>query len=279
MKPTYYLTAYGIALKHGFKGSEEEWLNSLTAFYLAQQAGFTGTVDEWLQVLNDPVPRFGIGEVKTLEGGSEATVSITGDKENPILNFGIPRGLGMEDALPLVGGKMKGAVDMDSHGIHNLPEPKAEGDAVNQKYADAIKKIAQDAGTAAKNAQGTANDAKTAADNAATAAGKAKTAAGDALTASKAYTDGKHLPLTATITTEWSGDAAPFTQTVAVEGILKEDWPHVMPVYSEALETALAEKEAWACVSDAKTVDGSIVFSCFEDKPTTAILIQIEVNR
>lgn len=157
MKPTYYLTAYGIALKHGFKGTEEEWLISLTAFYLAQQAGFTGTVDEWLKVLNDPVPRFSIGEVKTLEGGSEATVSITGDKEKPILNFGIPRGLGIKDALPLVGGKMKGAVDMDSHGIHNLPEPKAEGDAVNQKYADAIEKIAKDAGTAAKNAQATAD--------------------------------------------------------------------------------------------------------------------------
>lgn len=115
--------------------------------------------------------------------------------------------------------------------------------------------------------------------NAKTAADEAKTAAGKALDDSKAYTDSKHLPLTATITTEWTGDTAPFTQTVAVEGILKEDWPHVMPVYSEVLETALAEKEAWACVSDAKTVDGSIVFICFEDKPTTAITIQIEVNR
>ena len=25
----YYLTAYGIAVKHGFKGTEEEWLASL----------------------------------------------------------------------------------------------------------------------------------------------------------------------------------------------------------------------------------------------------------
>ena len=25
----YYITAYGIAVKHGFKGTEEEWLESL----------------------------------------------------------------------------------------------------------------------------------------------------------------------------------------------------------------------------------------------------------
>ena len=28
-QPSYYLTAYGIAVKHGFRGTEEEWLESL----------------------------------------------------------------------------------------------------------------------------------------------------------------------------------------------------------------------------------------------------------
>ena len=154
---------------------------------------------------------------------------------------------------------------------------------------------------AAKEAQNTANQARKDAESAQKTANDALPKAGGDMTGNinmgdkkvtdlgeptdgkdavnKKYVDDKHLPLTATITTEWTGDTAPFTQTVAVKGILKEDWPHVMPVYSEVLETALAEKEAWACVSDAKTVDGSIVFSCFEDKPTTAIPIQIEVNR
>ena len=29
--PPYYLTAYGIAVKHGFTGTEEEWVASLKA--------------------------------------------------------------------------------------------------------------------------------------------------------------------------------------------------------------------------------------------------------
>jgi hypothetical protein len=50
-------------------------------------------------------------------------------------------------------------------------------------------------------------------------------------------------------------------------------------VYSSTLETAKAQAKAWALVSDADAAEGAIVFSCFEDKPITAIPIQIEVNR
>lgn len=145
MKTPYFLTAYGIAVKHGFKGTEEEWLNSLTAFYLAQQAGYTGTADEWLEILNDPVPRISIGEVVTLEGGSEATVEISGDARNPVLNFGIPRGMGMVDALALVGGTMKGVINMGGNRITNLGEPQDDNDAITRKYAEEVKKIADKA--------------------------------------------------------------------------------------------------------------------------------------
>lgn len=37
-------------------------------------------------------PNLTIGTVETLPSGSDATATITGDKENPVLNFGIPRG-------------------------------------------------------------------------------------------------------------------------------------------------------------------------------------------
>lgn len=140
MKPTYYLTAYGIACKHGFKGTEEEWLNSLTAFYLAQQAGYEGTVDEWLRILNDPVPAITIGEVTTLEGGSDATVTITGDKYHPVLNFAIPRGMSMVDALALQGGTMKGSINMDGNAVTGLPDPENETDAANRNYVDTTAK-------------------------------------------------------------------------------------------------------------------------------------------
>lgn len=76
----------------------------------------------------------------------------------------------------------------------------------------------------------------------------------------------------------WSS-AAPYTQTVSVAGISADDTPHVSPVYSETLATALAQKEAWGMVSRAKTAANAITFYCFEDRPTTNIPVQIEVNR
>ena len=37
-------------------------------------------------------PNLTIGTVETLPSGSDATATITGDKENPLLNLGIPKG-------------------------------------------------------------------------------------------------------------------------------------------------------------------------------------------
>ena len=95
----------------------------------------------------------------------------------------------------------------------------------------------------------------------------------------KGYVDGKRITKAATIPTNWSGSSAPYTQSVSVTGILSTDAPHITPVYSSTLETALMEKDAWAMISKAETSNGTITFTCFEDKPTTAISIQIEVIR
>ena len=42
---------------------------------------------------NGITPEFTIGTVETLDAGSDATASISGTKENPVLNLGIPQGL------------------------------------------------------------------------------------------------------------------------------------------------------------------------------------------
>lgn len=98
--------------------------------------------------------------------------------------------------------------------------------------------------------------------------------------ANKDYVDGKHLSATITLSAaSWVGTAAPYSQDVAVEGILATDKPHIGPIYSDDLETALAQKEAWAAVSRAYTTEGTVTFICFEDKPTTDIPVQLEVNR
>lgn len=92
------------------------------------------------------------------------------------------------------------------------------------------------------------------------------------------YVDGKRAAYTGVLSTSWTG-SGPYTQTVAVSGILATDMPHIMPAYSSDNATAIAQKEAWSCVSKAEAAAGGIKFTCFEDKPTTAVPLQIEVMR
>lgn len=75
----------------------------------------------------------------------------------------------------------------------------------------------------------------------------------------------------------WAGEG-PYTQTVALSGITENDRPHWSIVYSEDPETRLAEKEAFAMVDDLETFDGTVTFTCFEDKPEIDLDIQLEVN-
>lgn len=97
--------------------------------------------------------------------------------------------------------------------------------------------------------------------------------------ATKDYVDGKRKTFSATIGTSWTGGSVPYTQSVAVAGLLASDMPHVTPVYSNTLATALAQREAWGLVSSAEAGADTLTFICLEDKPSTAIPIQIEVIR
>ena len=47
-------SAYEEAVRQGFEGTEQEWLQTLkgeTAYELAKQEGYVGTLDEWLESL------------------------------------------------------------------------------------------------------------------------------------------------------------------------------------------------------------------------------------
>lgn len=161
---------------------------------------------------------------------------------------------------------------------------------------------AGNAHTAANNAQTTANEAKSAADTAQGTANNALPKAGGTMTgdinmggkqvtnladptenahaANKGYVDGKHKFFTTTLTVnDWEGNAAPYTQRIGIEGILSTDRPHFGPVYSGDNAAMLAEMEAWALVVDLDTYDGYVVFTCPEEKPATALTIQMEVHR
>lgn len=84
---------------------------------------------------------------------------------------------------------------------------------------------------------------------------------------------------TTTISTSWTGSSAPYTQTVTVTGITSSDTPIVDVILSTTTSTALNQLEAWGCVSKIETETDSITVTCLEDKPTTAIPIQLKVVR
>ena len=132
-------------------------------------------------------------------------------------------------------------------------------------------------------AQSTADLAKAAAEAALSRAGGAVTGpmtvqepAEDANPATKAYVDNKHMCLEVTLLADQWSDEEPYTQTLAVEGILSTDQPHFGVVYTENWE---AEKETFALVDQLETADGIVTFTCFEDRPEADLTIQMEVNR
>ena len=71
--PPYYLSAYGIAVKHGFTGTEAEWIESLKG-----EKGEAGVTD---------------ADAVSLAPGSAATVTLEQTEQRTILHFGIPQGV------------------------------------------------------------------------------------------------------------------------------------------------------------------------------------------
>lgn len=87
-------SAYELAVENGFKGTEQEWLASLKG-----EKGDKGDKGEKGDNGQDGkdgkdgiTPNIQIGTVTTLEPNEPATVKREGTDENPIFNFGIPRG-------------------------------------------------------------------------------------------------------------------------------------------------------------------------------------------
>lgn len=77
----------------------------------------------------------------------------------------------------------------------------------------------------------------------------------------------------------WTGDSAPYTQTVTVYGMSATDRPIVDVALTGTTGTDTAILEAWGMVSRITTTDGSITATCYEDKPEVDIPIQMEVIR
>ena len=96
-------SAYEVAVENGFSGTEKEWLASLNGEN--GKTPYVGENGNWYIGANDTgkpsrgakgepgaTPNLTIGTVTTLEAGQNATASMGGTAENPVLNLGIPKG-------------------------------------------------------------------------------------------------------------------------------------------------------------------------------------------
>lgn len=78
----------------------------------------------------------------------------------------------------------------------------------------------------------------------------------------------------------WTGDAAPYTQTANVSGILAADSPIAdLDVSSASAESYEALAAAWACVGRIQTADGQITATCYETKPTVDMTVRLMAVR
>lgn len=93
--------------------------------------------------------------------------------------------------------------------------------------------------------------------------------------ANKGYVDTKRR--TATLTASGWSDAAPFTQTITVEGLSDEVFARVYPVYPAALSEKLELSEETAKVKNCTRSGNTMDFECWEDKPVKDIFIVVEV--
>lgn len=186
----------------------------------------------------------------------------------PLLNAAFSR-----EGSVITGGTLIGDLDINGNRLFGIGTPAVDSDAASKKYVDSAVSDAEEASLPKAGGAMTGNI-----DMGGNAVKNLKAPSADSDAATKNYVDGKRAAYTATLGTSWTG-SGPYTQTVAVAGILAADMPHIMPVYSSDNATAIAQKEAWSCVSKAEAAAGGIKFTCFEDKPGAEIPIQIEVMR
>lgn len=186
----------------------------------------------------------------------------------------------IDQKLDKSGGIMTGDIDMNAHDIKSVYQIDADtvhatSFKLNGVYISATNDGAS--GTERKvTIKGTAN-----ADDPIRLGG-VETPTDDNDAANKLYADTRVVPATYSVTLSasgWTGSSAPYAQTVTVNGILEADIPYIMPVFSTTRTTAILQQKAWNLVSKAESSDGSVTFTCFEEKPSSDIFLKIEVVR
>lgn len=81
------LSAYDLAVLHGYTGTEEEWIEYIrgkSAYELAVIHGFEGTEEEWVNSLNATIE---LGKVTI---GKEVSITNSGNSKHAVFDFVLP---------------------------------------------------------------------------------------------------------------------------------------------------------------------------------------------
>ena len=83
---------------------------------------------------------------------------------------------------------------------------------------------------------------------------------------------------TLTVGTNWTGTAAPYTQTITADGMLSTDIPKVFFYAPSDFADLEAQQEAFALLYDVESANGTVTFYA-KQKPEAAVTVMIEVSR
>ena len=76
----------------------------------------------------------------------------------------------------------------------------------------------------------------------------------------------------------WSGELAPYTKTVTVQGLNSTDIVNMYPVWSNDLETRIKEREEFSKITMINTITNGIQLTADISKPNTPLNVRIEVT-
>lgn len=74
----------------------------------------------------------------------------------------------------------------------------------------------------------------------------------------------------------WTGDVAPYSQSVTVDG-MTADWTPGVPaiVATDVMATNQTMQAALTCVSQITSADDTLTFICYTDKPASDMTIRV----
>jgi hypothetical protein len=98
------------------------------------------------------------------------------------------------------------------------------------------------------------------------------------ITANKVKNEARTQYFDVAVGIEWTGEAAPYNQTIAVEGLLETDRAVVRFSAPNSFENLDAQQEAFAMLYTAESADGAITLYA-KEKPETAFSVVLEVAR